>query len=712
MEVKDIKGKVPFEIIESILSRGISTFTPPQEMAIKNGLLDGKNMVIASATASGKTLIAEIACINSIISKGKKAVYIAPMRALATEKYNEFSAAYPYIKGALSIGDLDSQDSWLASYSLIFASTEKFDSLIRHGIDWLGTVGCVVFDEVHMINDISRGPTLELLITRLKEATSAQIIALSASIGNAKELAEWINASIVESDFRPVKLKKGIVYNGAIYYEKEHITNKRHAFEEEKICDSNKPPEVCVAYDTLARGKQLLSFYSSRRNAEAATLRLASVSSERLTNEEKEKLLELSEQVKNILQNPTELCIKLANAVKSGIAFHHAGLLNEQRMLIENAFKSGLIKILCATTTLSLGLNLPAYTVLVKDTFRYDGNSNSPLSINEMVQLFGRAGRPRYDSEGRALLVAQSKEAVRNLSKRYFAGKLEPIYSTIGIAPVLRMHVLSFIAEGSINSEESINNFLSKTFYGYQYKGNSELSYIIKGVIKDLRNWDFIEGEDILRPTKLGKRVSELYIDPLSAKWIVEMLQTSRDEIANLFMIANTIEMRPYVKATEQAVADFVAFVNENNRIRQITEIYNDIDYGIYEPERVFAMAQMLQQWINEVREDEISSKYSIAPGQLYTKLTNASWIVYSCIELAKIMHVSSRDLVDLFVRLKYGIRSELLDLIRLEQVGRVRARVMFNNGIHTVNDIRENKEKVISLFGKEIAEKIINQLR
>ena len=167
MDLSSLKGRMPNEMLESMKERGITSLTPPQEEAINMGLLDFKNMVVASPTASGKTLVAEIACVNAILSKGKKAVYIAPMRALATEKFNEFKQAYPYIKSAISIGDLDSNDQWLKNYRMLFFSTEKFDSLLRHGINWLESIGCIVFDEVHMLGDLSRGPTLEILMTKL-----------------------------------------------------------------------------------------------------------------------------------------------------------------------------------------------------------------------------------------------------------------------------------------------------------------------------------------------------------------------------------------------------------------------------------------------------------------------------------------------------------------------------------------------------------------
>ena len=185
MELSSLKGKISNEIIESLAGRGFNAFTPPQELAIAAGLLDGNNIIVAAPTASGKTLIGELAAMRSILMEGKKAVYIAPMRALVTEKFEELKSAYPYLKSAISMGDLDSGDQWLSEYDMLFVSTEKMDSLIRHGAGWLSSVGCVIFDEVHMMGDLSRGPTLELLITKLMMITDAQIIALSATIGNS-----------------------------------------------------------------------------------------------------------------------------------------------------------------------------------------------------------------------------------------------------------------------------------------------------------------------------------------------------------------------------------------------------------------------------------------------------------------------------------------------------------------------------------------------
>ncbi len=701
MDVSEIRAKVPRELIESLETRGIHAFTPPQAMAIEKGLLSGKNMLVASPTASGKTLVAELACVNSILAKGRKALYIGPMRALVSEKYNEFRAAYPYIKAAISMGDLDSNDMWLSEYEMIFVSTEKLDSLIRHKIPWLPEVGCITFDEIHMLGESGRGPTLELLITKLSQMTSAQLIALSATIGNPQELAQWLKAELVVSDYRPVRLKKGIVSDGSVYYGDE---------DKEELEGRSSIPEIRVLEDTLGRKKQALIFYSSKRNTEAGAVRLASHVKKLLTPRELEELSQVAEKVLGTLERPTAQCVKLAEQVKSGVAFHHSGLMNVQRAAVEEAFKGNLIKAVCSTTTLGFGVNLPAHTVLIRDLHRHNGVSADRIGINEVMQLFGRAGRPKYDKEGRALLIATSKYDVMSLYKSYLEAEAEPIDSNLGVVPVLRMHLLAFIAEDFLNDVDSMHAFIKKTFYGHQYGDNLHMKNIIGQVLDDLEAWRFIDlvGKDQYIATKIGKRVSELYIDPLSAKWILDSLDKATDTLGILYMISNTIEMRPYIRPTEEAEAQFVM-----HRVmsRSIYLYANGMDYGSYDPVAAFSTALMLSEWMEELDESTLVKKYSTTPGALFSKLMNADWLVYSAVELAKASRKSAHSLIDTRVRLRYGIKEELLDLVRLEQIGRARARRLFNAGIKRVTDIRSNKELVVRLLGPELSEKVFSQL-
>ena len=221
MKLKDIKKEIPKELFD-IVNKEIKELRPAQEKAIKKGLLKGKNLLVCTPTASGKTLIAELAAIKNILESKGKCVYIVPLKALASEKFKDFKARYgEFMRIAVSIGDLDSADPYLADYDLIICTAEKLDSLIRHHTPWLNSISTVIVDEIHLLNDVSRGPTVEILITILRKLLkNMQLIALSATIGNPEELGEWLDAELVIDNWRPVKLHKGIYLNGEIEFKK------------------------------------------------------------------------------------------------------------------------------------------------------------------------------------------------------------------------------------------------------------------------------------------------------------------------------------------------------------------------------------------------------------------------------------------------------------------------------------------------------------
>ena len=705
MDPVSLKGSMPNELLESFAKRGITALTPPQGDAIGKGLLKGENLLVAAPTASGKTLIAEIAMIKAVIGNRRKAIYIAPMRALVSEKYGEFRESYPYIRSAISIGDLDSGANWLSEYDILFVSTEKLDSLIRHGANWLPSVGCIVFDEVHMLGDRSRGPTLELLMTKLMETTDAQLIALSATVGNAREIAEWMKGNLVQSDYRPVKLVRGVAHGGKVSLYDGKAEGSM------TLGGKEKTTELRVVEDTLSKGKQALIFYSTKRNTEAGAERVSRYTAEALNDHERAELDAVSKRVAGAMERPTQQCLKLSELVRKGAAFHHSGLLNQQRACIEEAFRSNLIKVICSTTTLGLGVNMPAHTVLVKDLYRYNpGFGSERIGVNEVMQLFGRAGRPKYDTEGRAIVAANASSAVEDIAKRYLLSKAEPVDSSLGITPVLRTHVLAFISEGFLTTGKGIEDFISKSFYGFQYGNTRHISRSVQSILEELEGWEFImKREDAAyRATRVGKRVSELYIDPLSARWIINSLGKQNDTLGYLYVFSNTMEMKPHPKAREEAEEEYIRRRRENDLSVYYQDNYED---GYYDPVAPFATAMLLSEWMEERREDEIMAKYAVTPGFLYSKLTNADWIAYSAVELAKIIKVPTQKIIDLRVRLRYGIREELLDLVRLEQIGRARARLLYSNGIKSVSDIRENREKVSKLLGREISGKVFEQL-
>ncbi len=220
MYLDDIKKSIPEKLYSVLKNEGIKELRSSQEKAIHAGLFEKKNLLISTPTASGKTLIAEMAAVSVILNGEGKAIYIVPLKALATEKFKDFKRKYGNLmKIAISIGDFDSDDYKLHSFDFILTTSEKFDSLIRHKIPWINLVKVVVVDEIHLLNDADRGPTLEILLTLLKkQIPTAQIIALSATIGNPKDLAHWLDAKLVEDKWRPIELHKGIYFDRRIEF--------------------------------------------------------------------------------------------------------------------------------------------------------------------------------------------------------------------------------------------------------------------------------------------------------------------------------------------------------------------------------------------------------------------------------------------------------------------------------------------------------------
>ncbi|MBI2580514.1 DEAD/DEAH box helicase [Candidatus Woesearchaeota archaeon] len=222
MRIDKIRDKIPTKLYEAVSGAGVAELRPAQVKSISAGLLEGKNLLVCTPTASGKTLIAELAAVSAILNEKGKAVYVVPLKALASEKHNDFKKRYSsFIKVALSVGDFDASDSYLSDYDLIICTAEKLDSLIRHHAPWIRMLSVVVIDEIHLLNDPGRGPTLEILITMLRQLLpKAQLLGLSATIGNPEELARWLDAGLVTDSWRPVRLHQGVYRDGMITFKK------------------------------------------------------------------------------------------------------------------------------------------------------------------------------------------------------------------------------------------------------------------------------------------------------------------------------------------------------------------------------------------------------------------------------------------------------------------------------------------------------------
>ena len=487
-----------------------------------------------------------------------------------------------------------------------------------------------------------------------------------------------------------------------------------------------------LALETIQLEKQAIIFVPSRASAEKTAEEIAKLTQFHHPEFEREVLKAAS--------SPTKQCRRLSQIIKKGVAFHHAGLLSKQKDLIENEFRSGKIKIIAATPTLAAGLSLPAYRVIIKSLKRYSGKwGMNWIPVLEYMQMAGRAGRPEYEKEGQAITIAKTESEKEEIYETYVLGEPEEIYSKLAVEPVLRTYLLSLISSGIIRDEQSMQDFFSKTFWAHQFEDMDKLNEVMSRMLSLLEQWEFVkiisnqndedndfvaasqldkktESKKLLRPTLLGKRISELYLDPLTAQHLLDSL-TNYDQNKNTFsllqMISNTLEMRPLlrIKAKEQDKIQEELVKNYEMLLEEEPSAY-DLEYADFM--NSIKTTLFFEAWIDEKDEDYLMETYNIRPGEIRMKLETADWLLYGCEELSKILNYREiiKELRKLRIRVKNGVKEDLLLLLKLRGIGRVRARKLVNNGINDLGDLKRiDLSSLSQIIGKKIAEDVKKQL-
>jgi helicase len=706
MDVADIPG-APDWLPGHLREEGIEELYPPQAEAVEAGVTEGESLVASVPTASGKTLVAAMAMLASV-DLGGTALYIVPLRALASEKREEFEEFEVYgLDVGVSTGNYESEGGWLADKDVVVATSEKVDSLVRNDAPWLDDLTCVVADEVHLVDDAERGPTLEVTLAKLRSLNPGlQIVALSATIGNAAELAEWLDADLVDSTWRPIDLKKGVHYGEALHLE--------DGSQSRVPVRNNEDQTAAVVRDTLDDGGSSLVFVNSRRNAEAAARRLATTTADFLTPEEEERLAEVAAEIRDV--SDTDTSDDLADALEGGAAFHHAGLSRRQRSLVEDAFRDRLLKSICATPTLAAGVNTPSRRVVVRDWRRYSGSAGGmqPLSVLEVHQMMGRAGRPGLDPYGEAVLVASSHDELDELFERYVWADPEPVRSKLAAEPALRTHILATVASGFARSRAGLLDFLEGTLYATQTAERGRLETVTDSVIEYLARNDFLQTESgsegtELSATSLGHTVSRLYLDPMSAAEILDGLRDLADRDADpstlglYHLVARTPDMYElYLRSGDEEEYTMLAYERESELLGRAPSEFED---AFEDWLSALKTARLLEDWASELEEDSITERYGVGPGDIRGKVDTAQWLLGAAESLAAELDLGVGPAIrEARTRVEHGVRAELVDLAGVRGVGRKRARRLFEADIETRADLREAEKSVVlaALRGRE----------
>lgn len=696
--------------VKALLSHlGYSSLYPPQETALERGILEGKRMLVTTPTASGKTLIAMMAILKAV-EKGSKAVYLTPLRALASEKYDDLKVLEKLdfgrkIRVAVATSDYDSAGKELVGADVIVLTNEKMDTLFRHSAEWLGDVGLFVSDEVHLIGDRERGPTLEMMLTKIRRHyPQSQVVALSATVANSDEIADWLGCELVESDWRPTKLVEGVY---------EYGNARMSDGSKFKVASSGVSSAVDLAIDSLDGGGQALIFAETRKRAASLAAKAVEGVYRRLDKTAKELAAGASSEILD-RGDDSELTKTLAQLVAKGVAFHHAGLGPSSRKIVEDSFKKGIIKLLAATPTLAAGVNLPARRVVIASILRYDSDygGSVPISVLEYKQLCGRAGRPKYDTSGEAIIVSESGVNAEELYDHYVLGSPEPLRSQLSSDSAVRFHLLSTIATVPGMKKPEIHELFAATLFARQFR-SATVEFKVESALEYLEQEELIKSKnDRYVATEFGRRTSLLYIDPVTAVEFRNALgrverAEGRHTLGFLHLITTSPDFYPKLSLRKKDHDELSLLISDRGSelLYQISE---------YDCTRSF---WALCEWMEETGDKTLGDRMGVEPGDMHRIVEMGEWLAYSLYEVAKLLRREDLlpELYNLRTRIRYGVKEELLPLVALEGIGRVRARALYAAGLTDVGKVaRAPQSKLASIpkIGPSVAEKLKDQLK
>jgi len=704
-------------VIQKLEELGFINLTKIQEEAVKKGLFEGKNLVVSAPTNTGKTFIGELAALTASKRREKKRTfYLTPLKAIAEEKFEEFKKKYSDwgLNIAITTSERTEFDSNLIDYDLIIATYEKLSALLIKDSNLIRDIGVVIVDELQTISDENRGVNLEILLTRLISTDDPpQVIALSATTPNASELAEWLNAELVETEYREVELREGIVYVGRTPSKFKDNILEAGDFIYREFNSGNIGVEKDLGVHTfkglieLCKEEQVIIFCKTKKDAEDLALNFS-------------KHLPPSKSITkwigdlDALVESTPSTRALKKCMMNGVAFHHAGLLPEERRIVEQAFGSGDIRIICSTPTLGAGVNTPAKTVIIRSTRLWNGRS---IKSRDYKNMAGRAGRIKYhDSFGRSVLFAKTEKELEELWEGYINAGPERVESQIPKQDNIESSILSLVASGICRNLDELIKFIENTFFGYTYYRNSSTEFRntfqdnIEKQIRNLCKMGFLREEDgALKVTELGKRCAEELLSPRSVYLIYQSFKKFEDEIKSREDYEDLIEPILHLACCTPDAS--LLYKPKYDQEKKELWIYWDANKDKYlisldDEETILRSVkttQMLLRWIEGV---PYSDMKGFAPQGIVKSMGETiSWIIKGMARIAERPLFNFPDdfirfLNILSERVNFGVRENAIELmkLRIPAIHRHRAMLLADAGYGTLKslikaDINELKE-------------------
>lgn len=665
----------------------IKEFNPAQKAVIESRYLEDKsNYIISIPTASGKTVLGILPALKTILNGGK-AVYAAPLLSIQNEKVKEFKA---FEEHGIKVGKHPSNSDLSV---MVF---ESFDALTRFSWNVLREVDTLIIDEFHMIGEYSRGPTLESAITRAKIINpSLRIIALSATLKNIDEIEEWLDGKTVEHDYRPVPLNKEV-----LDAEMFNTKNKNDVI-------------VKIVEKAIEDNSQALSFVSTRRFTESLATYVAKKIDKKTTKEQKHKFKQVANKLLEVPKKkgslPTTTCLKLAEAAEKGVVFHHAGLFNEQKEIIEDEFRNGNILMITATPSLMYGVNLPSKYVIIRDHTRWTSNGPASIPVFDYEQMSGRAGRPQYDDVGYSYLVAKTMDEAFDLEARYVNGEIELTNSKlIDNKDAIYKQIIAQIASSLSKNLDDLNDFFGKTLYGFQMKNNPSMSMFAQ----DSLNWElesaleFLLQNGIIRATPEGLKTTDFGNLIAKSNYAVETAVKIKEYVSTMEKL-NPAEM--IYALAETPDLPLISFKGRKSKdpVRDKLSECGLFAVDIGNPE---ATAVSLIEWIDERNEYEIENAYNVYSASTRRSAYEASRLVKFAKNTLEVLgnYSNLKDMDYLSARLYYGVKEDIIPLVvGVKRLGRKRARLLMKTFGDNLSEASEKDLQKVEGIGPKLAGKV-----
>nr|MBN2278884.1 DEAD/DEAH box helicase [candidate division Zixibacteria bacterium] len=710
-----VKFDIPESIIEVWKRRQGDYLLPLQEKAIRSGLLptgDGAptdNLLISAPTSSGKSFCGEIAAVGSLL-KRRKAVMLLPLKSIAEEKYHYYRSCYRSLGLRILIvtGDHPENDGAfeLGNFDLVLAIYEKFNRLLTVNPDLLQQIGLVIVDELQMLSDPGRGPELEMVLGKmLSFPYSPRLVALSAVLGESSpEITTWLNCRVIQETVRPVDLLEGVASGGCFRF--RSFNSGREGKERMELGGGDGDDSgVGGIIDFLAGSESpRLVFLKSRRDTIDAALRLAAavnwgpagMALDAIEGEE-----------------PGFLINSLKQVLNRGVAFHSADLTPRQRRAVENGYRRGEIRVVFSTTTLAMGVNLPAEMVLL-ETMKYvsgaPGGKPSlvPISLTEFRNISGRAGRFGWggsEKPGRAVVLARSDFEYEILWSEYIgAGSNEKLVSALGgysRADLVLDLIVSGLGADMSRLLSTVNNMLYYRCHGALTENE------IEPVVAELQTAGLIRSS--LEATPLGAAVAESGIKIESARhylrlldekqpatmvgWLFLALSASEFDVARSGMLSPEYYRRTYERVLHRHFSEYIGEISA----------YSEIDIG-REPlgYRMMALLKavfMLTDWAGKLPVSRLERRYRLHHGQILNQAETAAWLLASLGRLIHARDCHSRipaELADLAFRVQFGIDPAMKEIHCLtgDILNRADYGMLEERNIRSLDDLRWTPEE------------------